>query len=134
MSRNSKKVSKVSVARLLAMMTEMWSDIRKGKTDANRISVSNYAKRYHVRKFKLSIIVPYIVQKQCPTYEQAVELRKAISNYINQPMAEKKPEPVKADLFGEEVKRRQEAIEQAITLLQENGYLVFRRVEKENRL
>jgi hypothetical protein len=131
MSRNSKKVS---VARLLAMMTEMWSDIRKGKTDANRISVSNYAKRYHVSKFKLSIIVPYIVQKQCPTYEQAVELRKAISNYINQPMAEKKPEPVKADLFGEEVKRRQEAIEQAITLLQENGYLVFRRVEKENRL
>lgn len=96
--------------------------------------MSNYAKRYHVSKFKLSIIVPYIVQKQCPTYEQAVELRKAISNYINQPMAEKKPEPVKADLFGKEEERQQEAIERAIALLQENGYLVFKRVEKENRL
>ena len=80
MSKKNKKVAKAS---LFAMMTDMWADVRSGKVDAKSINLTKYAEKYHVGKFKRSMILPYIMQETCPTYEQACELRREVSKYIN---------------------------------------------------
>ena len=93
MSKKNKKVAKAS---LFAMMTDMWADVRSGKVDAKSINLTKYAEKYHVGKFKRSMILPYIMQETCPTYEQACELRREVSKYINDRPAPKpsRQEPV----------------------------------------
>lgn len=100
MSKKNKKVAKAS---LFAMMTDMWADVRSGKVDAKSINLTKYAEKYHVGKFKRSMILPYIMQETCPTYEQACELRRAIT-----------PKEI---VIGE-----------CIEYLKKEGYVIFKKV------
>ena len=129
MSKKNKKVAKAS---LFAMMTEMWADVRSGKADAMSINLTKYAEKYHVGKFKRSMILPYISQETCPTYEQACELRKAVTKYINDRPAPKpsRQEPVQTSLFGIDVHLTPKdiVIGECIEFLKKEGYVVFKKV------
>ena len=129
MSKKNKKVAKAS---LFAMMTEMWADVRSGKVDAKSINLTKYAEKYHVGKFKRSMILPYIMQETCPTYEQACELRREVSKYINDRPAPqpKRPEIIEPSLFGIDVHitPKEIVIGECIEFLKKEGYVVFKKV------
>lgn len=127
-----KKNKKVAKASLFAMMTEMWADIRSGKVDAESINLRKYFEKYHIGKFKRSMILPYIVQETCPTYEQACELRKEVSTYINERYGQhpKSTEITEPSLFGFELNfiEKENVIGECIEFLKKEGYVVFKRV------
>ena len=129
MSKKNKKVAKAS---LFAMMTEMWADVRSGKADAMSINLTKYAEKYHVGKFKRSMILPYISQDTCPTYEQACELRKAVTKYINDRPSPKpsRPEPVQTSIFDIDVHitPKDIVIGECIEFLKKEGYVIFKKV------
>ena len=129
MSKKNKKVAKAS---LFAMMTDMWADVRSGKVDAKSINLTKYAEKYHVGKFKRSMILPYITQETCPTYEQACELRREVSKYINDRPAPqpKRPEIIEPNLFGIDVHitPKEIVIGECIEFLKKEGYVVFKKV------
>ena len=129
MSKKNKKVAKAS---LFAMMTDMWADVRSGKVDAKSINLTKYAEKYHVGKFKRSMILPYIMQETCPTYEQACELRREVSKYINDRPAPqpKHPEIIEPSLFGIDVyiTPKEIVIGECIEFLKKEGYVVFKKV------
>lgn len=130
MSKKNKKVAEVS---LFAMMTEMWADVRSGKADAKSINLTKYAEKYHVGKFKRSMILPYIMQETGPTYEQACELRREVSKYINDRPAPqpKRPEVIEPSLFGSidvHITSKEIVIGECIEYLKKEGYVVFKKV------
>ena len=129
MSKKNKKVAKAS---LFAMMTEMWADVRSGKADAMSINLTKYAEKYHVGKFKRSMILPYIMQETCPTYEQACELRREVSKYINDRPAPKpsRQEPIQTSIFDIDVHitPKEIVIGECIEFLKKEGYVIFKKV------
>lgn len=130
MSKKNKKVAKAS---LFAMMTEMWADVHSGKVDAMSINLTKYAEKYHVGKFKRSMIIPYLTQKTCPTYEQACKLRDEVSKYINSRPAPQptRPEVIEPTLFGSidvHLTAKDIVISECIAYLKKEGYVVFKKV------
>jgi hypothetical protein len=130
MSKKNKKVAKAS---LFAMITEMWADVRSGKVDAMSINLTKYAEKYHVGKFKRSMIIPYITQDTCPTYEQACKLRKEVSDYINDRQAKQqpaRPEIIEPSLFDIDIHitPKDVVISECISFLKKEGYVIFKKV------
>lgn len=127
----SKNKRNASVANLYAMIVQMWADVNKGVVDAERIKVTKYTDRFHVSRTKRSILFPYITQNECPTLEQARELRRKISEFINRNKNEQQERVIAQDLFDdnkEDVEVEITSIESAIHLLKQNGYIVFKKV------
>lgn len=113
-------------------MTEIWADVHSGKANIVDFNLTKYAKKYHVGKFKRSMIEPYIIQNTCPTYEQACELRKEISEYINDRPAPQtaRQDVIEQNLFNININTtpNEDAILKCINYLKEQGYIVFKKV------
>ena len=119
MSRTTKKVAR---ANLFAMMTAMWSEINNKGADPYTINLTKYASKYHVGKMKRELILPYLMQPSCPTYEQACKFRKEFSDYTNKTC--KKQRAVEQQLFNE----KGLTIAEAIEVLKGHGYVVLKSV------
>lgn len=142
----SKKNKKVANATLFAMITEMWADVCAGKVDAESINLTGYCKKFHVGKFKRSMVLPYIMQKRCPTYEQACELRKEISNNMNDSHKQqpKRTDITEPSLFGQDthikpkeviigeciefLEPKKIVISECIEILKKEGYVIFKKM------
>jgi hypothetical protein len=72
------------------------------------------------------------MQETCPTYEQACELRREVSKYINDRPAPqpKRPEIIEPSLFGIDVHitPKEIVIGECIEFLKKEGYVVFKKV------
>ena len=118
----------VSIANLFAMMTAMWTEVHTGKVDAESINLRMYQDKYSVTKHRRAMILPYITQENVPTLEQAVQLRNELNKSNKKSVVKQQPIAVSKDLFSSNSFEDEKSIENAISLLKKNGYVIFREV------